>query len=84
MLNNPLVAFVDECFIQENGNKISKENMYKIYSTWCQNKKVPRLSKEQLGRNLGKYTNYIIAKGGSERVWENVKIINIDTFDTFL
>ena len=72
--NNPLVAFVDEVLEQEDENKISKEIMYKIYSKWSQDKKVPRLSKEQLGRNLAKYTNYIIAKGGKERVWENVKI----------
>ncbi len=81
--NNPLVAFVEECLSQENGNKVSKENMYRIYSKWCQDKKVPRLSKEQLGRNLAKHTNYIIAKGGKERVWENVKVLGIDTIDTF-
>jgi|TARA_Y100000034_G_scaffold87714_1_gene105189 putative DNA primase/helicase len=82
--NNPLVAFVDEVLKQQNGNKISKEIMYRIYSKWCQDKKVPRLSKEQLGRNLAKYTNYIIAKGGKERVWENVNIKpNSYTYDTF-
>ncbi len=71
--NNPLVAFVDEALKQEDGNKISKETMYRIYSKWCQEKKVPRLSKEQLGRSLAKYTNYMIAKGGNERIWENVQ-----------
>ena len=60
--NNPLVAFANDILIREDGNKISKETMYKIYTKWSQDKKVPRLSKEQLGRNLGKYTNYIIAK----------------------
>ena len=83
--NNPLVAFVDEVLQQEDGNKITKEMMYRIYSKWCQDKKVPRLSKEQLGRSLAKYTNYMIAKGGSERVWENVKVIQeYDIFDTFI
>ena len=72
--NNPLVAFVDEVLRQEDGNKISKETMYNVYSKWCQTKKVPRLSKEQLGRSLAKYTNYIIAKGGIERVWDNVQL----------
>ncbi len=47
---------------------------------------IPRLSKEQLGRRLPFYTNYIIAKGGAERSWANVEVLplNIDTFDTFL
>lgn len=81
--NNPIISFVEECLQQDNGNKISKETMYQVYSNWCQVKKVPRLSKEQIGRNLSKYTEYMIAKGGSERVWENVKLINTYTIDTF-
>lgn len=72
--NNPLISFVEDVLHQKDGNKISKEVMYKIYSNWCQEKKVPRLSKEQIGRSLSKHTNYIIAKGGTERVWENVNI----------
>lgn len=83
--NNPLVAFTEEVLIQDDGNKVSKETMYKIYSKWCQEKKVPRLSKTQLGRNLAKHTNYLIAKGGKERVWENVKVHEkYNIFDTFL
>ncbi len=74
--NNPLISFVEEVLIQEDGNKITKEMMFLVYSKWCQNKKVPRLSKEQLGRNLAKNTNYLIAKGGKERIWENVRIIS--------
>jgi len=82
--NNPLVAFTMEVLEHEDGNKVTKEIMYKIYSKWCQDKKIPRLSKEQLGRNLAKYTNYLIAKGGKERVWDNVKINkSYDIFDTF-
>lgn len=81
--NNPLVAFVFECLEQEDGNRINKETMFEIYSKWCQMKKVPRLSKEQLGRNLAKYTNYMIAKGGNERVWENVKISDVASMLVF-
>ncbi len=74
--NNPLISFVDEVLYRDDGNRIDKETMYKIYSNWCQVKRVPRMSKEQIGRSLAKYTNYIIAKGGNERVWENVNIHN--------
>ena len=74
--NNPLISFVEEVIYQDDGNRIDKETMYKAYSKWCQDKKVPRLSKEQIGRSLAKYTNYLIAKGGNERTWENVNIYN--------
>ncbi len=81
--NNPLFSFVDEVLEQKDGYKITKEIMFNVYSKWCQEKKVPRLSKEQLGRSLAKHTDYIIAKGGKERVWENVNFKGrYDTNDT--
>jgi P4 family phage/plasmid primase-like protien len=86
--NNPLIAFVEDCLIQKDDNKISKEIMYQIYTKWCQEKHVPRLSKEQLGRNLAKYTSYMVAKvakSGRERVWKNVDLrINGYNSDTLL
>jgi len=88
--NNPLIAFVHDSLEQKNGNKISKEIMYRIYTKYCNENKFPRMSKSQLGRNLEKYCDYIIAKHSSkERYWENVKInekySNIyDTYDTSL
>ena len=73
--NNPLIDFIGECLYQQDGNRISKELMYQTYSNWCNRKKVPRLSKEQIGRSLAKYTNYILAtRSGDERVWNNVNI----------
>ena len=73
--NNPLVAFVHDALEQENGNKITKEIMYRVYTIYCNKNKLPRMSKAQLGRSLEKYANYIIAKHSSkERYWENVKI----------
>ena len=82
--NNPLVMFCDEVISQKDGNRVTKEIMYQVYTKWCNEKGVPRLSKEQLGRRLAKHTGYLIAKGGKERVWENVLINNsYDIFDTY-
>lgn len=82
--NNPLVAFAEEVLKQEDGNRISKDQMYQVYSKWCEMKKVPRLSKTQLGRNLEKYAYYLIAKHDKERYWLNVKMGgDLDIFDTF-
>ncbi len=88
--NNPLVAFVQDALEQKNENKINKEIMYMVYTEYCNKNKFPRMSKSQLGRNLEKYANYIIAKHSSkERFWENVKINEeysnmYDTYDTSL
>ena len=82
-----LSTFCQEVLIEKVGNKISKNIMFEIYSKYVNDKKVARLSKEQLGRRLEKYANYIIAKHDSkERYWENVDInpkLDNDTFDTF-
>lgn len=71
---NPLVSFCQDVLIEEVGNKITKEEMYEIYSLYVKNKEFPRLSKEQIGRSLPKFCKYLIARGGKERIWLNVGI----------
>jgi putative DNA primase/helicase len=67
-----------------NSNKVTKDEMYKIYCDWCINHK-PKLSpntKEKIGRNLTKFAPYTQASSnGSERYWLNVKIK--DTFISY-
>lgn len=70
----PLVAFSSEVLTKEDGNIISKDNMYKVYSIWCDKTKRPRLSKEMLGRKLTKYCGYIISDKHKERIWKNARI----------
>jgi len=74
--SHPLATFVSDVLEQENGNKISKETMFQIYTTYCIENGLPRMSKSQLGRNLFKYAVYVIPKHEKERYWENVKIKN--------
>lgn len=85
--STPLSAFCQDVLVEEPGNIISKEAMYEIYSIYVKAKKMARLTKEMLGRKLPKTINYIIAKGGKKRVWQNVAItdlhVSADTFDTF-
>ncbi len=73
---NPLVAFVNDILIEETGSKITKEEMYQIYTKYAKDNNKPRLSKTQLGRQLEKNCGYIISKIGTKsegRFWENVK-----------
>lgn len=90
----PLVAFSAEVLEREDGTTISKDDMFKIYSVWCNANNRPRLSKEKLGRDLTKYCNFIIPEKHKERIWKNAKISKIfleknnlhvttDTSDTF-
>ena len=86
-----LLAFTQDCLIQEDGSRIPKDLMFEIYSVYCSNKKISRLSKEQLGRRLAKKTTFILDKHyGGKRVWENVKFSDfenlkgdVDTYNTF-
>lgn len=82
--NNPLIAFVDDCLVQEDGNKVSKEDMYTIYCIYCTQHRLPKLSKSQLGRQLMKYVPYMNEVREKVRYWNNVSIHNIDTLDTFI
>ncbi len=81
--NNPLVAFANDCLIQDDGNKISKEDMYINYCVYCTTKKLPKLSKNQLGRNLLKFVPYMNEVREKVRYWNNVRVENKDILDTF-
>jgi putative DNA primase/helicase len=87
-----LSKFAEDCLIQAQGERISKELMFELYTAWANKTDSPRISKEQLGRRLENSIKYIISKRDTEeRYWEHAKInwdslkniINNDTFDTF-
>ncbi|MFH1802804.1 MAG: phage/plasmid primase, P4 family [archaeon] len=86
---NPLAGFVQDCLVKEDDSRITKEVMYEIYSLWCKNKKITRMSKEALGRQLEKHAEFIIAKRDKERYWQgatiNLKpgVLPNDTLDGF-
>lgn len=71
---NPLVAFGIDVLKEEKDSGIPKEEMYNLYSLWATIMKKPRLSKEQLGRQLPKWILYTSAKGGDIRYWDNVAV----------
>ncbi len=84
---NPLIAFVSDVLEESDNGIITKEEMYQAYSLWAKKTENPRLSKEQLGRNLEKNCKFIIAKKGTQkqgRYWNNVSFKgNYSTFLTF-
>ncbi len=88
MSGDNLIQFGGEALEQEDGHKITKENMYEIYCFWANKNKKPVLSKEQLGRRLNQKITYLISKRSKERYWENVNLkssftLKYDTLDSF-
>jgi len=93
---NPLYAFVSDVLQEKLTARISKEKMYEIYRVYAKENKLTPLSKEQLGRQLGKVAHFIVAKSDvAGRFWENVSIVSnfkdnpeikkiLDTLDTSL
>lgn len=80
----PLVSFSNNFLKKEDGSTITKDNMYKFYTAWCEVKHKPRLSKEMLGRQLKKYCDYIIPNQNKIRFWQNVVLFVTNTTSTTL
>lgn len=82
---NSLAEFSAEVLIDSAGDKIIKDDLYKIYCNWCLNHK-PKLSpdsKDKMGKNLIKFNPFIQSESnGKARYWLNVKIN--DSYDIFL
>jgi P4 family phage/plasmid primase-like protien len=74
MSGNPLAQFSGEVLQKEDGNVITKDEMFKYYSLWCSETNRPRLSKEMLGRRLESACSYILATKDKARIWKNAKI----------
>lgn len=90
----PLVEFSSEVLIKDNSNFIENDEMYKVYSLWCEKTKRPRLTKSKLKQQLPKYCNYILDGKRTNRGWLNARIdeswskliekqVKLDTKDTF-
>ena len=81
-----LAAFVQDVLIHAPEQKITKDDMYQVYSQWTITSKHTRLSKEQLGRQLAKHASYILEGRDTERYWKHVGLNpackEYDTLDT--
>lgn len=73
MSGDQLIQFGEACLDPMEGGKVTKDQMYMVYSTWANRNKKPLLSKEQLGRRLNRKVPYLLSKRDVERYWANVK-----------
>ncbi len=84
--SHPLAEFTQDCLEECQDSKITKEEMFQIYSEWAKQKNKSRVTIDKLGKQLPRYANFIIdTRDGKVRAWNNVKINeNNDTLHTFL
>lgn len=77
--SEPLKKFEAQVLRESEGSTITKDCMYAIYTAWAKENNEPRLSKEQLGRKLPRFVEYLSDGRGSGkgavRFWKNVKIV---------
>lgn len=80
-----LTAFAQDCLEQKDGEKITKDLFFEVYSEWCLKNNKARFTKDKLGKNLTRFIPYVHAVGGKERAWLNISFKgNVDTYDSYL
>lgn len=83
-----LVKFAQDCLVKNNGNRISKELMFNVYSEYCEKQNISRFTKDKLSKNLERFIPYIISSRDKIRVWVNASFTNLplkyDSYVTFL
>jgi len=79
--SNHLAAFVQDCLMESEGGRITKDQMYELYTIYAKQENLQRLTKTQLGRSLEKFAKYVVPKRDNERFWENV-VPNPKKYDT--
>ncbi len=72
--STPLVDFISECLEKSDDERISKDDMYMLYSIYSDDLDKPKLSKTQLGRQIPIYAKFISDKRDKERYWAGVKV----------
>ncbi|MDD3772708.1 MAG: phage/plasmid primase, P4 family [Weeksellaceae bacterium] len=83
--SHQLADFVQECLVEEEGNKITKEEMYEFYVVWAKEKNKAIDTKDRVSKNLRRYAPFILDKRKSnERYWLNVNFnVNNDINDIY-
>jgi len=71
---NPLLQFEAEVLEESKDGKVTKEEMFEVYSIWAREKDKPKLSKNQLSIQLGKTIKWLMDKRDNVRYWANVKL----------
>lgn len=84
-----IAMFASDCLARDDGNSISKEDMYEEYIAYCKTKKVSTQTKDALGKRLSNYATFVSEgtmdglnnRGKVDRVrcWRNVKIKGKET-----
>lgn len=75
-----IASFVSEMLEQQDGNEMTKEDMYEAYTNYCRDTKQSSETKDMLGKKLTDYASFVsdgLIKGSAKkqvRGWRNAKI----------
>jgi len=69
---NPLLQFAEEVLVENPEGKVTKEQMFEVYSLWANEFDKQKLAKNQLSVQLHKVVKYMIDKRDKIRFWGNV------------
>lgn len=73
--SNSVSSFVIECVEQAEKEHITKDNLYKIYTKYCTEKGISRVTKDKFGKTFHKKCKYTTeTRHNKERCWENIKL----------
>jgi putative DNA primase/helicase len=82
-----IAMFCSEGIMEDNGNEITKEEMYEAYSQYCITNGLAQETIKMLGTKFLSYVKYAtdgmitISTGKQSRGWRNVKIVKNDDSD---
>ncbi len=79
-----LTIFVEDCLEKQEGNRILRNELFNVYSKWCEKNDIARFTKTKLTQNLERFCPYILRERDSDRIWLNANLKGkSDTYDTF-
>lgn len=70
--SHPIAEFVQDCLVEKEGSKITKEVMFQFYTEWAKRTKKQRETKVRLGNKIPRYAIFILDRRKKERYWGNV------------
>jgi len=73
--SNPIIAFVEDCIEESEGNEITKEELYNSYTRYCKNRNIPVKANNIFSRELRSVLEIEVGqKHGGTRYWKGIRL----------
>ena len=76
---NPLFAFSKDKLFEQEGNWISKQELFNDYLEYVKNKHLQRMTFDKFSKNILRFCDFLVeGRKNKERGWYNVRIGGIN------